>query len=444
MSSVLVIGSGGREHAIAWRLSTSESVSRVVVAPGNPGMDLTPMDCELERWSLKDFDTLARRAVEEKISLVVIGPDNALAEGIVDTFEKHGLLCFGPTQSAARIESSKEFAKEVMKAAGIPTARHFIARNLSEAQKILKSIPWPSAANGYGGWVVKADGLALGKGVEVCADFESALAASARLIEISGSLVIEEKLSGQEVSWFAFCDGDEAVLFEPARDYKRLKSGGTGPNTGGMGAYSPLPEIPSEWSKRIYDEVFCPALREMKKRGAPFKGLLYAGLMCDFAQNRFWVIEFNARFGDPETQVLLPRMIDDFYEWCLAASKGKLREQVSKLGREPSCPVVKFSPEAAVGVVAAAQGYPETPEKGKILSGEGLKRAAEGRIDYFYAGVSRAEPSGSLQSSGGRVFLSLGLDAGFEQARKKAYDQLKTLQFEGMQFRGDIAEGVSR
>jgi phosphoribosylamine--glycine ligase len=435
--SVLVIGSGGREHALAWRLSTSESVTRVIVAPGNAGMDLSPMDCELERWSLKDFDTLAKRAVEEKVALVVVGPDNALADGIVDTFEKYGLLCFGPTQAAARIESSKEFAKEVMKAAGIPTARHFVARSLSEAQKILKSVPWNA-----GGWVVKADGLALGKGVEVCADYESALAASARLIEISGALVIEERLSGEEVSWFAFCDGNEAVLFEPARDYKRLKSGNEGPNTGGMGAYSPLPEVPKDWTKRIYDQVFSPALREMKKRGTPFKGLLYAGLMCDFKQNRFWVIEFNARFGDPETQVLLPRMIDDFYEWCVASAQGKLKEQIQKLGREASSPQVKFSPEAAVGIVAAARGYPENPEKGKVLNGDGLKRASAGSNDYFYAGVSRSEPSGSLQTSGGRVFLSLGMDAGFEQARKKAYERLKALQFDGIQFRSDIAEGV--
>jgi phosphoribosylamine--glycine ligase len=400
-------------------------------------MDLSPMDCELERWSLKDFNTLAKRAVEEKVGLVVVGPDNALADGIVDTFEKHGLLCFGPTQAAARIESSKEFAKEVMKAAEIPTAKHFVARSLSEAQKILKSVPWKST-----GWVVKADGLALGKGVEVCADYETALAASARLIEISGSLVIEERLSGEEVSWFAFCDGDEAVLFEPARDYKRLKSGNEGPNTGGMGAYSPVPEVPKDWTKRIYDQVFTRALREMKKRRTPFKGLLYAGLMCDFKQNRFWVIEFNARFGDPETQVLLPRMIDDFYEWCVASAQGKLKEHIQKLGREASAPQVKFSPEAAVGIVAAARGYPENPEKGNVLSGDGLKRASSGSNDYFYAGVSRSEPSGSLQTSGGRVYLALGLDAGFEQARKKAYDRLKALQFEGMQYRSDIAEGV--
>jgi phosphoribosylamine--glycine ligase len=472
--SVLVIGAGGREHAIAWRLSTSESVSRVVVAPGNAGMDLSPMDCEFERWPLKDFETIAQRAHEEKIALVVIGPDNALAEGIVDTFEKYGLLCFGPTQSAARIESSKEFAKDIMKAAGIPTAKYFVARSFSEAQKILKSVPWPSVANAQSvatnahavatnahavatnahavansqttirakGWVVKADGLAFGKGVEVCRDFEIAEKAALRLITISGTLVIEELLQGEEVSWFAFCDGEESVLFEPARDYKRLKENNQGPNTGGMGAYSPLPEVPLEWTKRIYDEVFSPALREMKKRGTPFKGLLYAGLMCDFPQNRFWVIEFNARFGDPETQVLLPRMIDDFYEWCLATAQGKLRDQIQKLGREVSSPQVKFSPEAAVGVVAAARGYPEQPEKGKSLNGAGLKRTTDGVIDYFFAGVSRSEPSGGLETSGGRVYLSLGLGAGFEQARARAYDQINSLQFEGMQVRPDVAEGV--
>jgi phosphoribosylamine--glycine ligase len=331
-----------------------------------------------------------------------------------------------------------------MKAAGIPTAKYFVARSLIEARKILKSVPWPQAGvkSSATGWVVKADGLAFGKGVEVCKDYEAASSAAERLIQISGSLVIEERLTGEEISWFAFCDGEECVLFDPARDYKRLKAKDQGPNTGGMGAYSPLSDIPKEWPKRIYDEVFCPALREMKKRGSPFKGLLYAGLMADFTSNQFWVIEFNSRFGDPETQVLLPRMIDDFYEWCVASASGKLRDQIQKLGREMSVPKVKFSSEAAVGIVAAARGYPEDPEKGKLLTGQGLKQAGDGVIGYFFAGVSRLEPSGTLQTSGGRVYLSLGIGAGFDQARKKAYDQINALQFEGMLVRSDIAEGV--
>jgi phosphoribosylamine--glycine ligase len=435
---VLVLGSGGREHALAWRLSQSESVSHVIAAPGNEGFEFKRWEADLSLGK-SEFERLALKAKEEGISLVVIGPDNALAEGAADIFEKHGLACFGPSEKAAKIESSKTFAKDVMKAAGVPTARYFVASSVLEAQKILKSVPWPK----MGGWVVKADGLAFGKGVQVCPTYEDAMAAASQLIEISGSLVIEEMLQGEELSWFAFCDGEDCALFEPARDFKRLETGDLGPNTGGMGAFSPVPGIPAAWTERVCEEVFKPTLREMKKRGTPFKGLLYAGLMCDLKRDLFWVIEFNARFGDPETQVLLPRMTDDFYEWCLAVSQGKVKEHARMLGRDLNKALrVGFSRKVAVGVVAAARGYPLKPEKGQKLTrhtrvvANDFNRAPS----YFYAGVSA--DGADLLSAGGRVYLALGVQGDFEGARKQAYANLSGLRFEGMQFRTDIAQGV--
>lgn len=451
-STVLVIGSGGREHALVWKLATSPKVSRIIAAPGNDGFEVEKLGCDLMRWQLNlslqgaemiaEFQRLGSKALEAKVDLVVVGPDNPLADGIVDVLEAQGLKCFGPTAAAARLESSKAFAKEVMKAAGVPSAKHFVAKDRAEALKILKSVPWrydtnlgktecskdqaQSGAKNLGGWVVKADGLAFGKGVQVCGDYDHAVRAVSELMGISGSLVIEERLSGEEISWFAICDGERCALLEPARDYKRLGTGNLGPNTGGMGAFSPVPEVPAAWRERVREEIFLPTLREMKKRGAPFKGLLYAGMICDFAADQFWVIEFNARFGDPETQVVLPRMTDDLYSWCEASANGDLK----RAGNGD----IQFSSQVAVGVVGAARGYPEKPEKGQVLKGSG-------GAGYFYAGVLR---DGSvLKTNGGRVFLALGLDRDFESARAKAYERIEKLRFEGMQFRSDIAQGVS-
>jgi len=444
-ATVLVIGSGGREHALVWKLSMSPKVARVIAAPGNDGFDGGfEFSKKVDRWPAKlslggseqqsEFKRLGVRALEEKVDLVVVGPDNPLADGIVDVLEAQGLRCFGPTKAAAQLESSKAFAKDVMKAAGVPTAKYFVAKENAEAQKILKSVPWPAPGK-PGGWVIKADGLALGKGVRVCSTYEEASQAAADLIGISGSLVIEERLQGEEISWFAFCDGEICALFEPARDYKRLNDGGEGPNTGGMGAFSPVPGIPASWKERVRKEVFLPMLQEMKRRGTPFKGLLYAGLMCDVAADRFWIIEFNARFGDPETQVLLPRMTDDLYSWCEATAAGDLSRATGKAD-------VQFSSQVAVGIVGAARGYPEKPERGhelKFLQPESPESKEE--LSYFYAGVLRDGPF--LRSSGGRVFLALGLGSNFEQARTQAYQRIGHVKFEGMQFRSDIAGGLS-
>jgi phosphoribosylamine--glycine ligase len=277
---------------------------------------------------------------------------------------------------------------------------------------------------------VKADGLALGKGVRVCATREEALAAADELIRVSGSLVLEERLSGEEVSWLAFSDGKRCALLEPARDFKRLRDGDQGPNTGGMGAFSPVPGMTPELGERIRREVILPTLAELARRGTPFRGVLYAGLMVDPARDKFWVIEFNSRFGDPETQVLLPRMAGDLYEWCLACARGDLG------GLPPSVP---FSRERGVFVVGAARGYPESPEKGARIEGD-LSEPGE-RDGVFVAGARR-EGAGHV-TSGGRVLGALGLGPDFAAARERAYARLGRVRFEGMQFRKDIAAGVS-
>ena len=434
--TVLVVGSGGREHALGWKLSTSPQVSRIILAPGNAGMPE-----EWEQWPFSahpsEFSGLARRALSEGVDLAVIGPDNPLAEGIVDVFQDAGVLAFGPSREAAKIESSKAFAKEVMSAAGVPTARYQVVSTLEEAKTFLKNTSW-APAQGVGGWVIKADGLAFGKGVRVCLTLTEALQAAEVLISVSGGcgpgkLVIEERLLGEELSWMAFCDGKRCALLEPARDYKTLQDGGRGPNTGGMGAFSPVQGVPAGFEERIHKEVFIPTLQEMENRGAPFRGLLYAGLMVDWEKNKYWVLEFNSRFGDPETQVLMPRMKDDLLDWCLACAKGDLGERSSS---------VSFFKNAAVVVVGAAPGYPDRPEKGaplEILTQTAVPCAAA-VPPYFFSGVDKNK--GGLTTAGGRVLGATGVGENFELARAQAYERLSQVNFPGMQFRSDIAKGM--
>ena len=418
MNTVLVIGSGGREHALAWKLAKSPLVSKVIVAPGNDGMP-----AEWDRWSDApdlSYDELASRAEIAGVTLAVIGPDQALAAGIVDVFTDYDIPVFGPSQRAARLEASKSFAKEVMSAAGVSTPRFHLVRSVGEAKSFFEMV---GAQNG---WVVKADGLALGKGVHVSTSLDDALQAVEKMLKISDQVLLEEKVSGEEISWLAFCDGERAVLLDPARDYKRVGNGDTGPNTGGMGAFSPVPGVPDGFSERLRKEVFEPVLAEMKKRGSPFRGILYAGLMVDFQADRYSVLEFNARFGDPETQALLPRMSADLFEWSMACAAGDL----SKMPK-----AISFSPERSVFVVAASAGYPEKPETGSEITGEIVDPV------FFTAGVKR-NGRGRLETSGGRVFGALGLAPDFEGARKQAYARLAGASFSGMQFRTDIAEGV--
>jgi phosphoribosylamine---glycine ligase len=289
-----------------------------------------------------------------------------------------------------------------------------------EARELLKSLPW----QGQAGWVLKADGLALGKGVRVCSTLEEALEAVPPLFQLSSTLVIEKRLLGEEVSWMAFCDGTRCSLMEPARDYKRLLDRNEGPNTGGMGAFSPVPEVPDTWYERVQQTVFLPLLTELKRRGAEFRGLLYAGLMVDWKSDQFWVLEFNARFGDPETQVLMPRMADDLFSWCAASARGDLNQFPSR---------VPFKDEAAVYVVAASSGYPGTPKTGVPIRMEEL-----GKSTCFFSGVELT-PEGFV-TSGGRVLGTLGQGKDLEKARKNAYSHLSQIYFEGMQFRSDIGK----
>jgi phosphoribosylamine--glycine ligase len=431
MSAVLVVGSGGREHALAWKLSQSQRVSRLVVAPGNDGMPAA-----WDRWELvladgkKGFESLAKKAKKEGIDLVVIGPDNALADGIVDVLEAHGIPTMGPRAAAARIESSKAFGKELMRAAGVPTAKYWVVGNQQEANQILKSIPWQLQGQLQGkpqvGWVVKADGLALGKGVRVCDSLPEALQAVEDLFRISSQLVIEEKLFGEEISWMAFCEGENCALLEPARDYKRLLEGNMGLNTGGMGALSPVPGVPANFKERIRNAVFLPVLREMKQRGVAFQGVLYAGLMVDFSSSKFWVLEFNARWGDPEAQVLIPRFSGDLFLWCEAVANGRLAEMP---------PFVPFDSGAAVFVVAASAGYPDLPEVGKRIRFDSSFDSIQ-EAKYFFSGVRCVQDE--WMTSGGRVLGALGQGLNLEQARQQAYQRLSQVSFEGMQYRADI------
>jgi phosphoribosylamine--glycine ligase len=456
VSKVLVIGSGGREHALAWKLSQSPEVTRVIVAPGNSGMPAAWI-----RWPAvsravgspnsqeMSFKAMAEKAVQEKIDLVVIGPDNPLAEGIVDVFEASGLRVFGPRAAAAQIEASKSFAKDVMKAANVPTAKYWVAKTEEEARKILRSVPWGSVGGSEvapsRGWVVKADGLAMGKGVRVCSELAESLTAVSDLSALGaghghlsgnllpgkllpGKLLIEERLSGEELSWMAFCDGERCALLEPVRDYKRLLDSDLGPNTGGMGSFSPVPGVPESWREKVKDQVFLPVLREMKKRGAPFQGLLYAGLMANFDSDEFWVLEFNARFGDPETQAILPRLKGDLYPWLRASAQGDLSQLPS---------FVPFKEDAAVVVIAASGGYPDSPRVGKPIQ-------LAGDAQMFYAGVKSAgkNPDGTeaLLTSGGRVLGALGTGATLELAREFAYSNLSKIRFEEMHHRTDIGK----
>lgn len=433
---VWVVGSGGREHALVWKLAQSPRVAKVTSVPGNDAFQLgwPRPEVEYARVPAKlgdgpaEFRRLARLAREMGTDLVVVGPDNALADGIVDVFSAEGVLCFGPTAAAARLEASKAFAKDVMRAAGVPTARFQVAHSLAEARAFLEREPWGA------GWVVKADGLALGKGVVVAESLAQALAAAESLLAVSGQLVIEERLTGEEISWLALCDGQRAALFEPARDHKRVGDGDTGPNTGGMGAYSPVGGVSAQLEDRVRRQVFEPVLREMSRRGTAFRGVLYAGLMWDRVRDQFWVLEFNARFGDPETQVLLPRMQGDLYEWCCAAAEGKLSEMPA------SVPMVR---EAAVVVVAAASGYPEAPRKGDVVEGLGDGRG------FFLAGL--ALKNGHLKNgdgppgtgaawltAGGRVLGAWALGTDLAAARAAAYERLRSIRFSGMHFRKDI------
>jgi phosphoribosylamine---glycine ligase len=396
---VLLIGSGGREHALAWKIAQSPALSELHAAPGNPGIAGLGR-CHPLR--MDDVEGLLALCREQAIDLVVIGPEAPLVAGVADGLRRAGVPVFGPGAGAARIEGSKSFAKDVMRAAGVPTAAE------------LEHVRAPC--------VVKADGLAAGKGVFVCRTQVEAEEAWKRAQALGDRIVVEELLEGEEVSVFAVTDGVEAVLVPPAQDFKRLGDGDEGPNTGGMGSYSPVPFLTDDEAEEIIDLVHRPVLAELAARGAPFVGLLYAGLMLTEEGPR--VLEFNCRFGDPETQAVLPRLDGDVLALLASAAEGRLN------AREAS-----VSGNAAVTVVLAARGYPDAPEKGVEIHGLAEAEATGGLV--FHAGT--ALRAGRLVSAGGRVLAVTATAPAVSEARDRAYEAVARIDFPGAHYRSDIA-----
>lgn len=414
MSVVMVYGSGAREHALVWRLAQDPSVSRIIAVGGSPAW----RGSTLEVWDDCSFGKLAKDARAAGVSLLVVGPDQALSDGIADVFRNEGIDTFGPSQKAARIESSKSFAKELMRDAGVPTAEFVVAQDQDEARRFLKSAPWGR------GWVLKADGLALGKGVVVPDTVEQAIAALPQVFRLSKTVVIEERLEGVEVSWFALVAGNSVRLLAHARDHKRLQDGNLGPNTGGMGAISPSDDAPG-LEEMALDKVFQPIARQLVSVGAPFHGVLFAGLMVG-RDRQARVLEFNARFGDPEAQVILPRIKGDFHQIL----RSTAREELDRVGP------IELAPDYAVYVVGAAPGYPGKINVGGAVAGLNPQDVKVRDPKYFVGGVIQARDGFAVK--GGRVFGALGVGYSRELARQAAYENLKQVSFAGMQFRTDI------
>jgi phosphoribosylamine--glycine ligase len=429
---VLVIGKGAREHALCWRLSQSPSVWGIYCAGGNPGINRLAQPVPVPAT---DFSALASFVASEKIDLTVVGPEDPLALGIVDEFRTRGLAIFGPTSAAAQLESSKAFAKSVMSAAGVATARGESFDAVAPALDYIRQHPE--------GLVVKADGLALGKGVVVCADREEACEAvlgaleRRRFGEAGAKIVIEERLAGEELSFFALCDGANAVPFGIAQDHKAIFDEDRGPNTGGMGAYSPAPRFDAAFENKVMLQVIKPVLDEMARRGTPFTGVLFAGLMVDGDAVR--VLEFNVRFGDPECEVLMMRFEGDLGPILMAAATGGLREAS-----------VKLSPRSAVSVVLASGGYPGEYRKGIPIEGLGKIEGGEPspyktrwamnrtRVKIFQAGTT-SDDAGRLITDGGRVLAVTASAGTLEGAVAAAYQAADLIEFDGKHLRRDIA-----
>jgi phosphoribosylamine---glycine ligase len=415
---ILVIGSGGREHALAWKLRQSPRAERIFCAPGNAG---TAEIAENVAISAGDLTALARFAKETRIDLTVVGPDDPLAAGIVDLFAAERLRAFGPTKSAARIEASKVFAKDLMRTQKIPTAEAGTFSESGEALRYCERLKFPV--------VIKADGLALGKGVIIAPDAAAAKSAvdemmiQGRFGDAGRRIVIEEYLRGTECSLHALVDGKNYCLLESARDHKRALDGDQGPNTGGMGAFSPANNWTSKLQSQFEIEIMQPLLHGLLHEGVEFRGLLYPGLMITSEGPR--VLEFNCRFGDPETQALLPRMKSDLVPLLEATIDGKIGK----------C-AIEWDPRAAVTVVLASAGYPGKYETGKSISG--LDDAAKlGDVQIFHAGTKWAD--GEVQTAGGRVLAVTALGSTLEAARTRAYEAVSRIHFDGCHYRRDIA-----
>jgi phosphoribosylamine---glycine ligase len=405
---VLVVGSGAREHALCLALAADPQVTALICAPGNAG---TAMVAEQRALAVDDPAAVAALAADVDAGLVVIGPEVPLVAGAADAVRAAGIPCFGPTAAAARLEGSKAYAKDVMTAAGVPTAGARVCTSPAEVAAALDRFGAP--------YVVKDDGLAAGKGVVVTSDRAAALAHAAAC----GTVVVEEFLDGPEVSLFCVTDGTDAVPLLPAQDFKRAGDGDTGPNTGGMGAYAPLPWAPPDLVGSVMDTVVRPTLAEMRERGTPFAGLLYVGLALGSRGPR--VVEFNARFGDPETQVVLPLLETPLAGLLLAAATGTLGAH----------PPLRWRDGYAVTVVLAAAGYPGTPRGGDVITGADLP-------GVLHAGTWRRE-DGAVVSAGGRVLSVVAADESLSGARAAAYTVLGGIHLDGAHFRTDIAEAAA-
>ncbi len=406
---VLLIGSGGREHALAAALNRDPALEELHVAPGNPGISEIALCHPINTDKNAEVIDLAKKL---NIDLIVVGPEKPLVNGLADAAKAAGIPCFGPSKAAAQLEGSKDFAKQVMRDAGVPTARFFTCTKKEEIEIALDTFGAP--------YVVKHDGLAAGKGVVVTDDRTFAIEHALQ----SGQVVIEEFLDGPEVSLFGISDGHNIIAMQPAQDFKRAFDGDLGPNTGGMGAYSPLPWAPDEIIEETLTRVLNPTIKEMEARGTPFVGLLYAGLAITHTGTK--VIEFNARFGDPETEVLLPRLKTPLAQLLLKAATGKLKGET-----------LEWSQDSAVTVVLASEGYPANPVLGEPIMGI----APIAGSNVFHAGTTIRD--GILHSSGGRVLAVTGVGSDLTEARNKAYRVISAITLQGSHYRSDIALNAS-
>jgi phosphoribosylamine--glycine ligase len=413
MTKILVIGSGGREHALVWKLNQSEC--EVFCAPGNGGISELAQCIPIKADDLSGLLTFAK---QEKIDLTIVGPEVPLDLGIVDEFEKHHLKIFGPNRKAAQLETSKQFAKNFCQKYNLPTPDFESFTESSSAKNYMETKKFPV--------VIKASGLAAGKGVIIAENKEQALMTIDRIIEkkefgkAGETVVIEDFISGQEVSMLAFCDGYTIIPMIPARDHKPLLDGNKGPNTGGMGTYAPIPEFKEKWITRLQAELFDPMIKALKKEDIEYKGIIYAGLII--ADNNFYVLEFNCRWGDPEAEVLLPLLKTDLVSLCYDTIDGKLKQ-------------VEWKDEFALTVIAASGGYPDKYETGKLITGD-LKDTDDKMI--FHCGTKK--DNNKYFTAGGRVLAVTGIGKTLLQAREKSYTALKKINFDEMYYRTDIGK----
>ena len=422
---VLVIGSGGREHALGWKLSQSPHVKKVYFAPGNGG---TSENVDIKQSDISGLVSFAKKFGRD--CLAVVGPEDALSLGVADAFASEGLRLFGPSKAAAMLESSKAFAKEFMQHAGIPTAAFATFSDARSAKDYIRGQSKPL--------VVKADGLAAGKGVIVCDNMDQAIDAVDKIMvgkefgAAGGRVVVEERLSGEEASFIALCDGKTIMPLASSQDHKRVFDGDRGPNTGGMGAYSPAPVVDKTLHDKIVKRVMGPVISGMQRRGTPFKGFLYAGIIVDEKTGEPYVLEFNARMGDPECQPIMMRMKSDFYEYVDAAVDGRL----------VSMPPIEWKDQTAVCVIMASKGYPGSHEKGKVIEGIDSNFA---NVVVFHAGTAR-DPQGRVVTSGGRVLGVTGIGDGPREAIDNAYSAVRMIRWgeNGHYYRTDIARRAIR